>query len=327
MAWSDQLNAQRGNLTSLMNTLAQLKEQKKNRWMGLLETGLNIGSQFGGAALQNKWSKAAADTEYGRQQAADTLAHERSMEGERLRQQGENLLQTIRGAQSKSAEEQRNANELALEQMRINAGAYARGGGGETKEDLSKLVPFDIASQAWDSWWDRLMKADPQRKMKPEDFDQFRAVAVQQGARYGFSSMQMEDAVNTLAQSYGFNVAPAGEATGAASPATPPVVRYRPTGIAGHAAATAEGVTQAAKGIAGEAKKAWSAFKGSFGGKQQKINERTVLKALADAKKYLPTSSELSAWESEVRQKGNLDAPRLKEIMDGIGNLLAPFVM
>ena len=196
MPWSGGLESQRGNLTSLLGTLAQMKEGKKNRRSQIFNTLLGIGGQLGGAALQNKWSKDAAAKQ----------------------QQAQALQDTIQTARTKTAGEEQYARSLAggeldFQREKELAGLEHGFRLSERKgegEDTSRLTPFNIASQAWDDYWGRIKTNDPKRMPTPKDFDNFRAVAAREGAPYSFTPEQMELAVNDLAQSLGFTVAPQG---------------------------------------------------------------------------------------------------------------------
>lgn len=314
MPWGQGYESQRANLTSLLGVLAQKKEGKKNRQSALLRDVLGIGAGIGGAALQNQWAKKATAQE----------------------QQFKSIQDTVQAARAKTAGEEEYGRSLAggelgfqrdkeLEQMRINAGAYSRGGGGSEREDASKLIPYDIASQAWDTWWERLQGADPKRQMSAKDFDQFRSVAVEAGAKYGFAREQMEDAVNTLAQSYGFDVAP-NVAAGGPAPTVPPVTpRVAPRGFKEHGKATVGGIAASAKAIARGATRAWQGAKESFGFGGG-ATEQTVLDALAKAKQLITPQAtpEVSKMEAEIMQAGALPPERLQQIMDRIAQLVHP---
>ena len=314
MPWSTGLESQRGNITSLLGTLAQMREGKKNRRSALLRDVLGIGAQFGGAALQNQWAKKATAQE----------------------QQFKSIQDTIAAARGKTAGEEQYGRTLAageldfqrqkeLQQM-SDAAAMARtqAGGEREQEDASKLIPYDIASQAWDTWWERLQTANPKRQMSAKDFDQFRTVAVEAGAKYGFAREQMEDAVNTLAQSYGFDVAP-NVAGGGPAPTIPPVTpRVKPRGFAEHGKATVGGIVGTGKAIAKEAGKAWKGFKESIG--IGGMTEQTVLDSLAKAKQLITPQQtpEVSKYEAEIMQAGALPPERLQQIMDRIAQIVRP---
>lgn len=313
MSWGSGYEAQRGNLTSMLGTLAQMREGKKNRRSALLRDILGIGAQFGGAALQNQWAKKATAQQQQFQSIQDSIA------AARAKTTGEESY-----ARDLTAGELGFQRDKELEQMRINAGAYARGDGRSEQEDASKLIPYDIASQAWDTWWERLQTANPKRQMSARDFDQFRSVAVEAGAKYGFAREQMEDAVNTLAQSYGFDVAP-NISTGPA-PTIPPITpRVKPRGLAEHGKATVEGITASAKAIAKGATRAWQGAKESFGFGGG-ATEQSVLDALAKAKQLITPQSapEVAQYEAEVMQAGPLPPERLQQIMDRIAQLVRP---
>jgi hypothetical protein len=305
-----------GNLTQLAATIAQIKQQRRNNMMNLLGTGLDIGAQFGGAALRNKYSQQAATTadQRARQMAEEEFA--RNQQAAREQRGFETRLSTAQAmAGTRNAAAQLRGNK-EVEQMRIAGGAYDRG---KQEPDTSKLIPFDIASQAWDTWWNRLATAEPKRQLQAKDFDEFRAVAVQAGAKYGFSREQMEDAVNTLANSYGFpttlNQPP--EATRPPAPSKPAV-----SGIPEHYKAFKTGVTETGKAIAGEAGKAWNEFSKIWKGR---ITEEQVLDSLRKAQQFV-SSDELRQLETEILSPGNLPEGRLKKIMDRIKAVVGPYM-
>lgn len=67
--WSSGFENERRNLTSLIGTLTQKREGKKNRRAQLLSDIMGIGSQFGGALLQNKLGKDAEQRKYAQEVA------------------------------------------------------------------------------------------------------------------------------------------------------------------------------------------------------------------------------------------------------------------
>ena len=161
--------------------------------------------------------------------------------------------------------------------------------------------------------------------MSAKDFDQFRAVAVEAGAKYGFAREQMEDAVNTLAQSYGFDVAP-NVAGGGPAPSVPPVTpRVAPRGFKEHGKAALGGILESGRAIAKGATRAWKGAKESFGFGGGPT-ERIVLDALAKAKQLITPQQtpEMSKYEAEIMQAGALPPERLQQIMDRIAQIVRP---
>ncbi len=316
MPWSDLYKSEKGNLTSLLGTLAQMREGKKNRRTSIFGNLLGIGGQLGGLALQNKWGKEAATLGAQQEETAAQKDFERRQQMA-LEGRGYETRKSTAEAMAKTRETAALLRgEKGIEQMRINAGAYQHSG-----EDKDKtLAPDNIVSGEWATYWERLLSNNPKKRLSAQDFDNFRPIAVSIGSKNGFSQPEMEEAVNRLAASYGFQTASA-QATPPPPVETSPVPGEKPQGLGGHMQATVRGLESVGKFFAGEGKKAIAGFKKGFG--IQGVTAKSVLDSLAKARQILPNQPELAQYEQEALQAG---PERLNQIMARIQTLLKPYI-